>query len=419
VDLLSTDTGSKVIWLENADGSGNNWTEHVISYGNTPYDVCGADVDGDGDIDVVTPAYDDDGIRWWENVDGSGINWNQHDVTNDFNGARSVYASDVDGDGDTDILGAALLGWAITWWENSDGAGNSWIEHSIRSNFIWAIAVYASDMDQDGDTDVLGASYYGDDIILWENTDGLGLTWYEYVIDGDFDGARDVATADMDGDGDPDILGAAAEDGDISWWDVTCCVGAGELVSSILDTEASADWDSIIWTSDEPSGTSIYFQVRSSTDPQYMGNWSIDITTPGSLESYLNDGDRYVQYKVFLETTDPGLSPVLWDVAISWSDLGIDDEYNSTAPYAIQLLPNYPNPFNPTTTIEFNLPKAGEVSLNIFNILGEEVTTLHSGQLLPGHHSFKWDAFHLPSGVYVYRLEVEDYVQTRKMILLR
>ena len=49
----------------------------------------------------------------------------------------------------------------------------------------------------------------------------------------------------MDSDGDPDIIGAAQEDADISWWDVTCCVGSSELVSSILDIQASVDWDSL------------------------------------------------------------------------------------------------------------------------------------------------------------------------------
>jgi hypothetical protein len=421
VDLLSTDASyNDVMWLENADGSGTSWIDHVIDGSfNTPYDVYGADVDGDGDKDAVGAAFNSDQISWWENVDGSGITWNEHPVSGNFNGARSVFAADVDGDGDTDILGAASLDWAVTWWENYDGLGNSWVEHFISGSFNYAFAVHASDVDQDGDTDVLGASYFGDDIAVWENTDGLGLTWYEHVIDGNFDGARDVSTADMDGDGDPDILGVAREASDISWWDVTCCVGAGELVSSILDTEVSADWDSIVWTSDEPSGTSIYFQVRSSMDPQYMGDWSSNIATPGTLENYLNDGDRYVQYRVMLETTDPGLSPILWDVTISWTELGIDEERNFTTQSVIQLLPNHPNPFHQITTIEFNLPKTSDVILNIFNILGEEVATLHSGQLLPGRHSFEWDAFNLPSGVYVYRLEVEDYVQTRKMILLR
>ncbi|UCD18815.1 MAG: T9SS type A sorting domain-containing protein, partial [candidate division WOR-3 bacterium] len=348
----------------------------------------------------------------------AGITWSEHVVSNNFNGARSVFASDLDGDGDTDILGAASLDWAITWWENYDGSGSSWVEHFISSSINYAFAVHAYDVDQDGDTDVLGASYFGDDITVWENIDGSGLTWYEHLIDGNFDGASDVVTADMDGDGDPDILGVAREDADISWWDVTCCVGTGELVSSILDTEVSADWDSIVWTSDEPSGTSIYFQVRGSVDPQYMGDWSMDITTPGALEDYLDDGDRYVQYRVMLESANPGLSPTLWDIAIGWTELGINEEYGLKA-LPIAQFRNHPNPFSQKTMIEFNLPQKGDVTLTIFNILGEKVATLHSGEMLPGQHSFAWDASHLPSGVYMYRLETEGCVRARKMVLLR
>jgi hypothetical protein len=420
-DLMSTSSGySDVMWVENVDGSGTAWVDHVIDGSfNTAYDVYGVDVDGDGDTDAVGAAFNSDQISWWENIDGSGTTWNEHVISNTFNGARTVFASDVDGDGDTDILGAASLDWAITWWENSDGYGSNWVEHVISSSFNYAFAVYASDVDQDGDIDALGASYFGDDITVWENTDGLGLIWYEHTIDGNFDGARDVATADADGDGDPDIFGVAAEAGDISWWDVTCCVGSGELVSSILDTEVSPDWDSIIWTSDEPSGTSLYFQVRSSMDPQYMGNWSINITTPGALGNYLNDGDRYVQYRVMLASTDPGVSPTLHDVTLSWTELGVNEERNLTTLSVVELLPNHPNPFSRKTVIAFSLPKGDDVNLDVFNIVGEKVASLYSGQLHAGHHAFEWDAVNLPSGVYVFRLEVDDNVQTRKMILLR
>ena len=154
-------------------------------------------------------------------------------------------------------------------------------------------------------------------------------------------------------------------------------------------------------------------------DPQYMGDWSADITTPGSLEGHLDDGDRYVQYRVMLESTNPGLSPNLYDIALSWTELGVDEEYSLTTLPVVQLLPNHPNPFHQKTTISFNLPRADEVTLAVFNIIGEEVAVLHSGQLHPGHHSFKWNAVNLPSGVYVSRLEVGDQLQTRKMILLR
>jgi hypothetical protein len=326
VDLLCTDTGDEVIWMENIDGSGNNWEEHLIDYSNLPYDVCGSDIDNDGDIDVVAPGFDGDYIRWWENVDGSGINWDEHNVANNFNGARSVFASDIDGDGDTDIMGAASLGWEIKWWENYDGFGISWIEHTISSNFNYAFSVYSSDVDEDGDMDVLGASYFGDDITWWENTDGSGLNWHERIVDGNFDGAGDVVTGDMDSDGDTDIIGAAYEGGDVSWWNVTSFGASGELESSILDTETGAEWDSISWTSTEPNGTSIYFQVRSSMDPQNMGGWSESITSPGSLENILSDGDHFVQYKVLLETTDSDFSPYLDDISIYYGESAVNSQ---------------------------------------------------------------------------------------------
>jgi len=80
---------------------------------------------------------------------------------------------------------------------------------------------------------------------------------------------------------------------------------------------------------------------------------------------------------------------------------------------------NYPNPFNPTTTVAFYLPEKSEVSLKVFNLLGEEVSTLLSASLLSGSHSVDWDAGNLASGVYLYRLEADGFVQTRKMILMR
>ncbi|MEJ2536512.1 MAG: T9SS type A sorting domain-containing protein, partial [Calditrichia bacterium] len=88
-------------------------------------------------------------------------------------------------------------------------------------------------------------------------------------------------------------------------------------------------------------------------------------------------------------------------------------------PHTFQLFQNYPNPFNPTTTIAFDLPKTSNVLLKIFNILGEEVTTLVSARLFTGSYTYKWDATNLASGVYLYRLEAGDYIETKKMILMK
>jgi hypothetical protein len=83
------------------------------------------------------------------------------------------------------------------------------------------------------------------------------------------------------------------------------------------------------------------------------------------------------------------------------------------------LLPNYPNPFNPATTIEFSLPQSGFVTLKIYNILGEEVATLVSENLTSGTYKYNWDARGLASGVYLYRVETDNFVHTRKMLLIR
>ena len=99
---------------------------------------------------------------------------------------------------------------------------------------------------------------------------------------------------------------------------------------------------------------------------------------------------------------------------------------DNNMPQAYDLYQNYPNPFNPTTVIEFDLPKASNVSLRIFTILGEEVATLVSEQLVAGRYTYEWDASNMASGVYLYRLsagsilgKAENFIETRKMVLLK
>ncbi len=91
----------------------------------------------------------------------------------------------------------------------------------------------------------------------------------------------------------------------------------------------------------------------------------------------------------------------------------------SGLPDGYTLEQNYPNPFNPVTEISFALPEAGKVRLEVFNVVGRKVATLADGWYSAGHYSVVWDASMHASGVYLYRLEVDRYSQTRKMILLK
>jgi hypothetical protein len=87
-------------------------------------------------------------------------------------------------------------------------------------------------------------------------------------------------------------------------------------------------------------------------------------------------------------------------------------------PKVYTLMQNYPNPFNPTTTIRYDLPKSANVSLKVYNILGQLVATLVDERKEAGHYQVRWNA-NVASGIYFYRLQAEEFVQTKKMILLK
>jgi photosystem II stability/assembly factor-like uncharacterized protein len=97
---------------------------------------------------------------------------------------------------------------------------------------------------------------------------------------------------------------------------------------------------------------------------------------------------------------------------------GIVASGNST-PKDFTLSQNFPNPFNPSTTIQFSLPNAAYTSLKVFNILGEQVASLVSGNLEAGQHFIRWNAAGVTSGVYFYRLQAGDFTETKKLILVR
>jgi hypothetical protein len=109
----------------------------------------------------------------------------------------------------------------------------------------------------------------------------------------------------------------------------------------------------------------------------------------------------------------------LWLIKLEPDLSGIPPDRKMNLPNHPVLYQNYPNPFNPTTTIELNLPKSSEVTLKIYNPLGEEVTTLLCDFLLSGSHAVEWDASELASGIYLCRLRAGDYTATRKMLFMK
>ncbi len=96
-----------------------------------------------------------------------------------------------------------------------------------------------------------------------------------------------------------------------------------------------------------------------------------------------------------------------------------DVETGNPVASEFRLMNNYPNPFNPSTTIKYSVPQGSNVLIKVFDILGNEIETLVNEEKLVGIYEASWNATSLSSGVYFYRLQAGDFISTKKMILLK
>ncbi len=216
MDVLSGDAND-LAWYENTNGTGSFSNKKIISNSvNAIMYIYAADLDNDNDNDVLSASTGDNKIAWYENMDGNGNFGSQQIITNSANGAWSLYVSDLDNDGDVDVLSASTADNRISWYENLDGEGIFSTEKLISSSVFGARSVYSADIDNDGDMDVLSASENDDKIAWYENLNGQASFGSQNVITVSADGAMSVCAADFDSDGDKDILSSSRFDREIT-----------------------------------------------------------------------------------------------------------------------------------------------------------------------------------------------------------
>ena len=204
----------KIVWYGN---NGNQrFTENIISVNaDGANSVYALDLDGDGDQDVLSASENDDKIAWYEN-DGNQ-EFTEHIISVNADGARSVYALDLDGDGDQDVLSASENDDKIAWYEN-DG-NQEFTEHIISVNADGARSVYALDLDNDNNPDIIvGAGSLNSSKIIWYKNNG-DKTFTEYIISTDANQTESVFALDLDGDRDYDVLSASFNDNKIAWYE--------------------------------------------------------------------------------------------------------------------------------------------------------------------------------------------------------
>ncbi|MFX1401546.1 MAG: FG-GAP-like repeat-containing protein, partial [Promethearchaeota archaeon] len=163
--------------------------------------IFGTDVDGDGDIDIVSASAGLGEIAWWENIN---LVFTKHLITDNFDGVFFINIGDIDKDGDPDILGPSPDLDEVAWWENND---TTFIKHSLALNYESAYSINSFDVDFDDDIDILSTGT--DEITWWENDGYENFTEHEISIgypEVSLQGHASIFAADLDNDDDVDIV---------------------------------------------------------------------------------------------------------------------------------------------------------------------------------------------------------------------
>ncbi len=173
-----------------------------------------------------------------------------------------------------------------------------------------------------------------------------------------------------------------------------------------------------IYASIENAGTDnnyMYFIVAYTPAPIVSPSFMFNNFSPGT------GPQRWASFDALTSGGQPAFTgqvlPIRGKIDLNAGSTANEEE--SVLPRAISLEQNYPNPFNPTTSIQFSLPAAALVRLEVYDLLGRSVATLHNGMMQPGTHSLQFDASRLNSGLYLYSLQVGDQKMTRTMTLIK
>jgi hypothetical protein len=474
IDVVCASSGKshKISWFEN--NAATTFTEHVITNESEATDIIISDINNDGYGDIIYASKSDNRIGWfrWSTKSEGFVNEPQI-ITNSFSNVSSIYAVDMDKDGDIDVLASAGNG-KIAWWEQTN---TEFTKFTITSSFDAASSVYAADADGDGDMDIMCTDSKNDYVVWMENDGSQNFT--THYLDKSSDYAISICAADIDGDGAMDIVSAAENDNEIMMFKLTDSpegtavltdgskympdndiiadsenniIGRFSLqsfssISTIalklhIATESEGLYNFKLWESRDGNFSSIsdcQLGLISANNPGDEG-----IITFSNYSSQINGKDDCYYFvtcdakrdasgtiQLFITTSEDisfsggTLSPKLSKSApLSYKtvNVGIATKVNSQndlLPNKYSLEQNYPNPFNPSTKISYSLPQAAKVTINVYNILGQQVAALLNSQKPAGKHAVTFDATNISAGLYFYEIKANNFRSIKKMLLVK
>ncbi len=404
-----------------SNGSGNT-TEagiFIVENHSNEFFVCGT-----GSGDLILLKYDQFGTLLWERTFNSII-YGYDDVNYlklDHNGNIIVTGNTTDVSGWQDILLLKYSSDGMLIWSKSFGLNQNWNEYP-----------YSCTVDDDNNIYLTGeyTNYIHSDCITLKYTPGGNLEWYR-LFNGTINEIALGLDIRIDRTGNIVVAGQCLTNSLIDAV-ILKYNPAGELIWSKFYDEGFNE-DAFKLSLD--SSDNIYllcFGQTSNYDFDYLTlkfnnsgifQWSIKYDGPCTpIESdnplkLLNDlsGNIYVTGSSCNPNTGYYIATIKYSQPIGIQPI------SSEIPELISLSQNYPNPFNPSTKIVFSIPNTSKVAhtfLNVYDMLGREITTLVNEQLSPGTYEVEWNASSYPSGLYFYTLTSGDFTETKKMILIK
>ncbi len=400
------------IWL-NQGGAPVQWVEQVIDADYSgAVDIHAADIDRDGDPDVVGCAYFGDLISWWRNDGGSPIVWQGQTIRDQLDGAHCVRADDIDGDGDLDVAAVAYNARDVIWCRNDGGDPITWTCQAIDTSHVGVCSVRLADLDGDGDVDLVASAQDPGRLSWWENSDGLGTSWTQRDIRPYYSGAWPLDVADMNEDGLLDVVCGAYYAGTIDWWSITQFGTNGWIDSSILDLSESPEAFRLEWDTDLPAGTALSFRLRASDDPANLGDWSDEITQPGIIPGL---SGRYAQYRAELSSGDPSVAPIIREIQLDWGPATSTPDPDHESALKIHSL--VPSPSVGHQSLILTLPRRSELTIGLYSTLGRRIAEPWRVCLPAGTHHLPLRS--LPPGMYFYLVQGEGMSTGGQFVRLR
>ncbi|NWF90128.1 MAG: T9SS type A sorting domain-containing protein [Ignavibacteriaceae bacterium] len=360
------------------------------------------------------------GVNWWGVLALAPVTFRGVSFSNTLNGF---------------VVGNRLNG---SSWEG-------WIYHTSTGGGSWFSSIapgyqFYSVCNIDGNNIFI----VGDQGVIFKSTSG-GNAWYN-PSSGTTNSLEDVALSDVNHGTIVGQMGTILHttDGGYTW--ITQSSGTFNRLSSVCFVNADygfavGDYGTILrttnggtsWTT-QTSGTSEWLLGVSFTD---LNNGTV-VGSNGKILRTTNGGTTWVKqtsgtsdwlFGVSFSDTYYGTAVGANGIILRTTNGGvtfIEGENVFSNQYDFTLDQNFPNPFNPTTTIGFGIPASPNpseggafVTLKVYDILGNEVKTLTNKEMEAGYHTLEFDASELPSGVYFYQLKADSFIETRKMVLLR